>query len=76
MNWPFPRQHRIELALTVERIELVAAADMGVADENLRKGRAGAGAIPHLLAQRRSFATSNSVNAAFLRISSDFAALQ
>jgi hypothetical protein len=32
------------------RIEFIAAADMGVADENLRRGRAGAGAVVHLLA--------------------------
>ncbi len=34
------REQRIELARAVERIEFVAAADMGRADENLRHGRA------------------------------------
>ena len=47
------REHGIELARAVEGVQLVAAADMGFADENLRKGRARAGAIPHLLTKRR-----------------------
>src|SRR5664280_2249093 len=47
------REHGIELARSVEGVQLVAAADMGFADENLRKGRARAGAIPHLLTKRR-----------------------
>ena len=34
-------------------VEVVAAADMHVADENLRKGRAAVGARDHLLAQFR-----------------------
>ena len=51
MKWPFRPRAGIELAFAVQRIKFVAAADMGFADENLRKCRARAGAIPHLLAQ-------------------------
>src|SRR5712664_620973 len=50
MSWP---QHRIELALAVEGVKFVATANMRLADKNLRKGRARAGAIPHLLTMRR-----------------------
>src|ERR1700687_5984123 len=49
----FARQQRIELALAVQRVKLVATADMALADENLREGRAGAGAFPPFLAKRR-----------------------
>src|ERR1700688_1140362 len=41
---------RIELARLVERIEIVAAADMGRADEDLRIGAAAACAFDHLFA--------------------------
>ena len=76
MSWPFACQQPVELACAVERVELVAAADMGLADEDLRKSRARAGAMIHLVANAGSVATSCSVKAAFLRVSSDLAALQ
>src|SRR5579872_6548387 len=44
------RQQRIELTGLVEGIEIVAAADMGRADEYLRKCAASVGARDHLLA--------------------------
>ena len=40
-----PANRRIELAGAVQRVKLVAAADMEFADENLREGRTRAGAI-------------------------------
>src|SRR5580704_304207 len=39
----------IELSGFVERIEIIAAAHMGFADENLRKGAAAVCALDHLL---------------------------
>src|SRR5580704_1077457 len=44
------RQQWIELARFVERIEIVAAADVGGADENLRVCAAAASALDHLFA--------------------------
>ena len=62
-----PAEQRIELALAVERVELVTAADMGLADEDLRKGRAVRRRDrPSPGAQLGSLATSNSVNARLL----------
>src|SRR6516225_2412004 len=43
-------EQRIELARLVERVEIVAAADMGRADENLRESAAAACALDHLIA--------------------------
>src|SRR5207237_3443699 len=43
------------LAFAVQRIKLVAAADMGFADEYLREGRTGASTVVHLLARRRIY---------------------
>src|SRR5260370_19609998 len=43
----------MEPARAVEGIKLVESADMGLGDENLRKSRARAGAIPHPLTKRR-----------------------
>ena len=57
-------QQRIELARVVERIEIVAAADMGRADEDLRHGGAAVGALRSSCARSsRSRATSISVKA-------------
>ena len=41
---PFPARERIQLARAVQRVELVTAADVACADEDLREGRAVAGA--------------------------------
>ena len=43
----------VQLARAVQRIEFVATADMGFADEYLRKGRTHADAVPHFLTKRR-----------------------
>src|SRR5580692_4964765 len=43
-------EQRVELAGFVQRIKIVAAADMGRADENLRIGAPAAGALDHLFA--------------------------
>src|SRR5690606_15028463 len=46
-------KQRVEPALALQRVQVVAAADMGFADEDLRKGRAAVGARDHLLPQFR-----------------------
>ena len=43
-------QKRIELALAFERVEIVAAADMLVADEDLRHRACAVGLVFHFLA--------------------------
>src|SRR3546814_13652256 len=43
-------EHRIELAGAVERVEIVAAADMLAVDPDLRHGVLAAGLLRHLLA--------------------------
>src|SRR3546814_9373956 len=47
-------EHRIELAGAVERVEIVAAADMLAVDPDLRHGVLAAGLLRHLLALGRS----------------------
>ena len=67
----------VELARAVQRMQLVAAADMGPADEDLRDGHAPMRAIDHLLAELPIAPdTSISVNAAPLRVSRALAAMQ
>src|SRR5580700_4617030 len=43
----------VELAGAVECVQFIAAADRGLADENLRKGRTVPGAVVHLLTKVR-----------------------
>src|SRR5579863_3278706 len=49
----FLGEQRVELAAFLERVELVAAADMRCADEDLRDRGASVGARDHLLAHLR-----------------------
>ena len=70
-------EQRIELAGALERIEIVAAADMGRADENLRHRGAAVGAFDHLRCAtpgRRD--TSISVNATLFFFRSALASMQ
>jgi len=42
-------EHRVQLPLVVERLELFESADAAVADENLRRRRPAAAATDHLI---------------------------
>ena len=67
----------VELAVALERVQIVAAADMGRADENLRHGHASVARARSSRSRRcRSRATSISVKATPLRVSSALAAWQ
>ena len=47
------RKHRVELACALERMQIVAAADMLVVDEDLRKGGAAVRLADHFLPKLR-----------------------
>src|SRR5690606_3668234 len=52
ITWESGLQQRCQLAATIERVEIVAAAHMDIADEDLRHRRA-PGALDHLAATLR-----------------------